>query len=66
MGFSVLAQRRMAAHNMTVEFKRTVGQEAPGPALCILSVNRVAVTGAQLLNSKLFDPFISHRRRPSF
>jgi hypothetical protein len=57
----IFAQRRVAAHDMAVEFERAVRQEASRPSVRILSVDRLAIARAQLLNSELFDPDIFHR-----
>jgi len=56
---SVFAQRLVAAHDMAVEFECAIRQKASRPPLRILSVDRLAIARAQLLDGELFDPSLS-------
>ena len=47
MGVGIFAQRRMAGHNMTVEFKGAVANEAPGFAVRILGIDRGKFSSSQ-------------------
>src|SRR5262249_46648446 len=60
----IFGQGDAAADGPAVELEDPVECEAPGPALGVLGVNRMAIAGTQFLDGQLLDPCFVHSSPP--